>query len=463
MKVPQNLVFYTIRKRFGVMRNTTDKGSGTKAAFLRRRPCLMAYTLNNTQPVVCTLVADQPYFYMEEESMAEEEDILGLEDYVDFEKDLADLKKKMDAYERLAKSYERDPGRRLAEFSHEARAMTDAQKSEDAELLQPADRIVTMLGRSRMGQALLDCARTHSVYIIESEQVASARYDRESGKILIHPGLGEMEQCLLAVRELRRHWQHRKGVLIHPLTFHPDQAILINRAHIADLTIAMIRVGWELQLAGNRAAWDYIENSALADLGRAFAREAFVDFRSLANGKASSAVFESWFLSERCRHQDKRLIQAMLADHQGYVFTNEDASRNISIEMITAMGEQPFGKNYLAAYARAIIEDPVFTEVRDRSNANFLWFIKFERSFRETEQALQSGEDLTASDILSAPLHETGTTDHDAPRILSLHGDEQSIPTVKRRPGTAFRDADDAGDAISANVIHVRFGERQNA
>lgn len=442
------------------MKNTFDKGS-KKAAYVRRRPCLMAYTLNNSQPVICTIVADQPYFYMEEEAIADDDDLLGLEDYADFEKDLADLKKKMDAYERLSKTYERDPSRRLSDFAAEAQEITGVKSADDAahELLQPADKIVTILGQSRMGQALLDCARTHSVYIVESEQVCSARYDRESGKILIHPALGEMEQVFLAVRELRRHWQHRKGVLIHPLTFHPDQAILINRAQIADLTIAMIRVGWELQLAGIREAWDYIENSPLADLGRAFAREAFVDFRSLASGKASSAVFETWFLSERCRHQDKKLIQAMLADHQGYVFTNEDASRNISIEMITAMGEQPFGKNYLAQYARAIIEDPVFTEVRDRSNANFLWFIKFERSFRETEQALQSGEDLNESDILTASFQDTDKTEHGASIIIPLHGDERVIHNGKRAAGTAFLEAEQP----SANVIHVRFGEGTRA
>lgn len=441
------------------MKKTTDKGSARKAAYARRRPCLMAYTLNNTQPVICTIVADQPYFYMEEEAIIEDDDILGLEEYADFEKDLADLKKKMDAYERLSKSYERDPGRRLSDFADEAREITQPKTASEQQLLQPADRIVTMLGKSRMAQALLDCARTHSVYIVESDQVASARYDRESGKILIHPSLGEIEQCLLAVRELRRHWQHRKGVLIHPLTFHPDQAILINRAQIADLTIAMIRVSWELQLAGNREVWDFIENSPIADLGRAFAREAFVDFRSLASGKASSAVFESWFLSERCRHQDKKLIQAMLADHQGYVFTNEDTSRNISIEMITAMGEQPFGKNYLSQYARAIIEDPVFTEVRDRSNANFLWFIKFERSFRETEQALQSGEELNGSDVLSNPPQDTDKTEHGPSIIIPLRGDAGVIHNGKRRPGSAFLEQDDA----SANVIHVRFGEGKSA
>ncbi len=438
------------------MKKNSDNTKGKASAHKRRRPCLMAYTINNTQPVICTIIADQPYFYMEEDVLPEDDDILGLEEYAHFENDLLELKKKMEAYDRLSKSYARDPGRRLEEFAAEAINITE-QKAESAQaLMQPADKIAATLNNSRMAKALLDFAHMHSVHIIESEQVADARYDRESGKIMIHPSLGETEQCLLAVRELRRHWQHRKGALIHPLTFHPDQAILINRAQIADLTIAMIRTAWELQLSGNRDIWEFIENSSMGDLGRAFAREAFVDFRSLASGKASSAVFESWFLSERCRHQDKKLIQSMLADHQGYVFTSEEASRSVSIELVTALGEQPFGKNYLAPYAQMIIEDPVFTEVRDRSNANFLWFIKFERSFRETEQALQSEEGIFGSDVLSAPPHtETGTDQNDfEPSIVPIRPGAGVIHRSNGRLRTPKLEGDDAG----ANVIHVRFG-----
>ena len=409
------------------MKKRSDKSKGTFIGRKKSRPCLMAYTLNNTQPVVCTLVADQPFFYMEEDMIPEDDDMLGLEEYANFEEDLAALKKKMDAYEKMSKSYERSPSRRMEEFLAEAINITEERISSKTAVLKPAEKIISTIGQSRMAQSLLDFALNHSVYIVESEQVDGARYEQTSGKIYVHPDLGEIEQALLTVRELRRHWQHRKGVLIHPLTFHPDQAILINRAQTADLTIAMIRTAWELQLAGDRRAWDYIENSGMSDLGRAFAREAFVDFRSLASGKASSAVFETWFLSERCRHQDKSLISAMLADHQGYVFTGEDISRHVSIELITALGEQPFGKNYLAPYAQTIMEDPIFTEVRDRSNANFLWFIKFERSFRETEQALQSEEGSSGDDISLAPSQPTAGKNAKEPIIIPLNAGARLI------------------------------------
>ncbi len=447
-----------LKSEFGAMKKSSD--NNTSAQSKARRPsCFMAYTLNNYQPVICTIVADQPYFYMDEHDQDFEEALLEDEDYSDIERDLVELRKKMDAYERMAQSFQHEPARRLEEFAAEAIDITEAKTAAPAiDMLQPADAIASYISESRMGKALLEFAHLHSVYIVESEQVGTARYDRDSRRILIHPGLGKVESYLLAVRELRRHWQHRKGVMLHPLTFHPDQAILINRAQNADLTIAMIRVGWELQLAGKREAWEYIENSPMGDLGRAFAREAFVDFRSLASGKASSAVFESWFLSERCRHQDKKLIQSMLADHQGYVFQNEEMSRTVSIELINALGQQPFGKNYLAPYAQMIMEDAIFTEVRDRSNANFLWFIKFERSFRETEQALQSGEDLNGSGVLPSQSSTERSNAHES-IIIPLPGRSELIHKGKRPK--RGRKLEDAG--ASANVIHVQFGNAKGA
>lgn len=439
------------------MKKSSDNTASSGNA-IRKPSCFMAYTLNNKQPVVCTIVADQPYFYMDEMDMEPEDALFYEDDLASIETDLADLRHKMESYERMAKSFQSEPRQHLEDFAEEAAHITNTDVVMEASLLQPSDRITLAIGHSRMGKALLDFAHLHGVYIVESDLVGTARYDRNAGKIFIHPELAEIESCLLAVRELRRHWQHRKGVMLHPLSFHPDQAILINRAQHADLTIAMVRVAWELQLAGHRDAWEFIENSPMADLGRAFAREAFVDFRSLSDGKASSAVFESWFLSERCRVQDKRLIQAMLADHQGYVFHNEETSRTVSIDLIQALGQQPFGKNYLSDYARMIIDDAIFTEVRDRSNANFLWFIKFERSFQETEQALQSSEDLNGSGVLSD--QTSSEPDHAFQSVvIPLPERTQLIPKGKRKPRSGTLDI----DATSANIIHVRFGNAEGA
>lgn len=436
------------------MRHTSDHNGTSVPTTKKGRTCYMAYTLNNVQPVVCTLVSDQPYFYMDEENTFDDlEDAILDHELNELEHDLADLRQKMEAYERLSQSFQHEPERRLDLFAAEAGAITQQNSGQSAGI----DHLADTLRQSRMGAALLDFAYAHNVDLVASAQTGTVRYDRSLSKIQINPHLGAVEQVLLTARELRRHFQHRKGAMVHPLTFHPDHAVLINRAQQADLSIAMVRIAWELQLAGHKDAWSYVENSGMSDLGRAFAREAFADFRSLSSGKASSAVFESWFLSERCRHQDKKLIQAMLADHQGYVFTSEEISRTVSIELITALGEQPFGKNYLAPYAQMILSDVIFTEVRDRSNANFLWFIKFERSFRETEQALQSGGDFNESGVLPPRTYSEPTfakeSDYD-PEGIVIPWPGQVIH--KRESLLRGRNLEES--AAAANVIHVRFG-----
>lgn len=252
--------------------------------------------------------------------------------------------------------------------------------------------ITDILSDSRAGKAYLDFAAEYNVTVTLSPQVEFASYDRKSGEILINPNQDIETLVLLTARELRRHWQHRNGALINPLVFQPDNAILINRLQQADLTTSIIRVAWELQLTGHKDIWSRIENSPMADLARAFAHEAYLDFRTINNGVASAAVLEAWFLSERCKTEDKMLIQQMLSDTQGYVFESTEPMKSVTADLIAALGTMPFGKNYLAMHAMTIMEDTIFTDVRDRSNANFLWFIKFERSFRETEHELQTGE-----------------------------------------------------------------------
>jgi hypothetical protein len=198
----------------------------------------------------------------------------------------------------------------------------------------------------------------------------------------------------------------------------------------------MIRVGWELQLSGHKDVWSRIENSTLSDLGRGFAREAIADFRSINNGLAARATFESWFLSERCRKADRTLIQQMLADYQGYVFSdNVETSRLITLDVIKALGKMPFGQNYIEAVATQIIVDPVFTEVRDRSNANFLWFIKFERSFTEAEKevAPQAAEKAVTAEIIAFPVRKRSAKN--AEGKIAKEDDKAEIVEIRRPAG----------------------------
>jgi hypothetical protein len=366
-------------------RTDTSRSTRQKAP---RRACRIAYTINNEQPVLCSIVSDQPLFYMDQEEIYEDDDILMDEDVLALDKDIQALKRKVEAYDRFSLEFSQPSDIRTQEFLQDSVLVSQPHQAIEADI----EAILAELQASRMAAALLDTAEQHKLTIKFSTHVKTAEYDKNSNAVLVNPHQEKADILLLLTRELRRHWQHRQGGMINPLTFQPDEAILVNRAQIADLAVMMVRVAWELQLSGEKSVWERIENSTYADLGRTFAREAYVDFRTLNNGNACSAVFETWFLSDRCRQADKEIIQKMLADYEGLVFNTEGMSKSVTMELITALGSVPFGKNYLAPYASMILSDPIFTDVRDRSNANFLWFIKFEKSFRETEQELQYEE-----------------------------------------------------------------------
>jgi hypothetical protein len=367
---------------------------------LQNRVCGVAYTINDMQPVICTHIGDQPLYYLDEEIVDEhDDDLFDMDELGKIAKEIQALKQEIMG-ENIPSAYIQektiDAYCEFADNMYDINTMASLAEIHGTQNAQSRiTQITELLKESRLAASYLNVADKHDVTIKISEQVETAQYDRRSGTIFLYPHMELIDQTLLVARELRRHWQHRQGALLNPLNFRPEHAILINRAQEADLCAAMIRVAWELQLAGKRDVWERVENSPMGDLARAFAREAFIDFRTLNNGDAATAVFEAWFMSERCRQKDKAFIQAMLAEHSGYTIQDEQSSHHVTVELVSALGEVPFGKNYLGKYAHIIIDDPIFMEVRDRSSANFLWFLKFERSFKEAEQELQRESDLS--------------------------------------------------------------------
>lgn len=395
------------------------------AHMMEGRVCCVAYTLNGDQPVISTHIGDQPLFYIDEEEIIEEEDNLDLEELGLLAEEIQTLKeeimglnediKRMHVPEKTLNIY--------AEFSENAESISEEmnfylnQKEQNTRL----NKVLETLKESRLAAAYLDVAEEYNITIAMSEQVENAFYDRRVGTILLYPHMDLNDQILLLSRELRRHWQHRQGVLINPMTFAPENAILINRAQEADLAVSIVRIAWELQLAGNKDVWERVENAPLGDLARSFAREAFANFRTINDGTAAAATFESWFLSERCRAKDKQIIKLMLADYKGYVFDDKQSSGHITDELIANLGKMPFGKNYLSTHVTTISEDPIFNEIRDRSSANFLWFIKFERSFKETEQeSVNEGTEDIRHDLLRENGAEHEYSSNNSAIILEL-------------------------------------------
>ena len=385
------------------MDKTTETGENcTEIKIWPQENCRFAYTIGSSQPVRCSWISDQPLFYADYDDVTDDEFLMDDPVMEALERDISDLRDKTSAYDKVAREFA-EPENHIQSLFHADAAFISSAYAPTGSTLQNA---LDLLHQSRLASQFISFAQLHGIAIRESSHIVDATYDRSSSSILVRADLDLETKALLMVREMRRMWQHRNGAGLHPLSVHPDYAVLMNRAQQADLVVSMVRVAWELQLAGHKDAWVRIENSTLNDLGRAFAREAIADFRSINNGIAARATFESWFLSERCRKADRSLIQQMLADYQGYVFSdNVETSRLITLDLTKALGKMPFGTNYLESIAAQIINDPVFTEVRDRSNANFLWFIKFERSFTEAETSVALKETLqpATADIISFP------------------------------------------------------------
>lgn len=337
-----------------------------------KKDCVVSYTLNNAQPVRSTHIGNQPLFYMEFEDHHEEEENFMesfSEELGHFNPEFMNVTQGLNKYDVVSKHFTKDASWREKLLSENIDDLTGCTHTK-----LNLDDVLALMQKSRSFAAHYEFALEKGVKVELSNACSSSEFMRSSKIILINEAISTEDAALVLAKEVRSFWQKEHGTQINPLNFHPDQAIVINRAQIADLSVFMVRVGWELQLADEKTLWNYIEHSSLADIGRAYAREACADFRTINNGEAAQAAFESWFLSERCRRADKILIQQMLSEYNGYVFGEDSAaSKAVAFDLLSKLGAYEFGKNYLQPYANVILNDPVFTEVRDRSNANFLW------------------------------------------------------------------------------------------
>ncbi len=245
---------------------------------------------------------------------------------------------------------------------------------------------------SRTAIALHDRLQAQGLSIVYDTQVALSQYypraiDGEGPAhiITLNPHHPKGDLLNLLARELRRAWQHAEGALVNPLVFEPEEAILVNRAQQADVVMMSIKMAWELKLAGEDEAWDYLVGSPMADVSRLFEGKARDDFRTLNNGEAARAAYDQFFDSARTKIHDKRIIHQMLLDETGYI-KSRTVRPQVTMDLFRRLGQLPNGSNYLSnASAARLPMDPCYATVEDRANANFLWFIKFERSFQEKE------------------------------------------------------------------------------
>lgn len=270
----------------------------------------------------------------------------------------------------------------------DARAVCGAQVSGKtvSDSIYSIYSIIETLRQSRTGSALLDEAEATGAKIVYDAQHPVSQYYPGNGTpfITLNPHRPRGDMLVQLARELRRLWQHRRGALANPLQFEPDEAILVNRAQAADAFMIGVKVAWELKLSGVQDAWNHIAGSPLADIGRSFELRARNDFRTLNTGSASRIAYDKFFENSRTKSHDKAIIHQMLLDENGYMRERGGKPR-VSPELFLKLGEMPAGCNYFSARAARQPTDASYAAVDDRSNANFLWFIKFERNFQERE------------------------------------------------------------------------------
>lgn len=263
------------------------------------------------------------------------------------------------------------------------------------------EELIVLLLRSRTGEALLtgDSAKGLKIFY-DAQTPQSQFYPRGVESVItLNPHHPKGDLLNMLTRELRRAWQYHHGALVNPMNYEPDEAVLVNRAQQADALMMSVKVAWELKLLGENEAWDFMAGSPMVDVTRVFEIHAQKDFRSLNNGEAARATYDKFFDSSRTKLHDKRIIHQMLLDDQGYMKTKSKAPK-VGMELFFKLGELPHGSNYLAARSKRPPTDMCYATVEDRSNANFLWFIKFERSFQEKELQMLQESVKTSAEIV---------------------------------------------------------------
>jgi hypothetical protein len=262
------------------------------------------------------------------------------------------------------------------------------------------EELKNLLMKSMTAASLLGSEGAGSLQIHYDPQVPLSQFYPRAGDcvITLNPCRPKGDLLNMLVREIRRAWQHQQGALVNPMNFEPDEAVLVNRAQQADVLMVSIKVAWELKLAGEAEAWNFMAGSPnLGDMTRVFEIHAQKDFRTLNNGEASRAAYDKFFEDSRTKLHDKRIIHQMLLDDHGYMKAPQKPAR-VNMELFKKLGEMPQGRNYLTISSKRSPTDMCYSTVEDRSNANFLWFIKFERSFQEKElQMLQESVKVSAS------------------------------------------------------------------
>lgn len=312
--------------------------------------CKCSYTINNYQPVTCSLIDDVPLFC---NSYVDDGDTINI---------------------------------------GAAAGFKEEEEEFDEEEFNPPSFVYTEkhIEDKEFKDYLFNCQLTSFLsngYVLmysESEDIVTI----EGNLINVPRTMDKAEAYIYILRVIRINKTLNSFNL---LSYDPDSSILLNRVLEADVMAFSLRGAWEVRLKGWEGPWEYLSYH-YPDLAYSFITCVQSDFRFLRNGEAMRSVFEAWFLGDYVNEVDSQTVKILLKAEAYYNTYNKWLP--LSVRDICLIAEVSDGVSYTSGLnAETVLTDSVFNAVRDRKCANFIWFMRFEKRFRETEEGLGQGEE----------------------------------------------------------------------
>ena len=233
----------------------------------------------------------------------------------------------------------------------------------------PLQEVLDALSESVSGrwlQQVADCTLHYDSqavrpYVYKPQGIATVPAHRSLGELMVH-----------VVTALRMFTQP----CINPLDYAPNDAILMNRVVHYDAGVFAIIVAYELMRSGKDTMWSWLYTNCPSGPIREYEKTA-ANFRTINSGEAYRKCWDMMFRNTTVI--DKRIIHHMLFDE----YMKASTKAKVSLREVQAFGELPNGVNYIPK-----IDLSKYSVLEDKSNANFLWFITFERSFQDKELAM---------------------------------------------------------------------------
>lgn len=183
------------------------------------------------------------------------------------------------------------------------------------------------------------------------------------------------------------------------LDFDSDTIILLERVRRADKVVRTIAAAYMSYLNGHREGWSAIEEK-YGVIALTYKTVASTDFRKIKNNDAQVFCFKQWFMEDtsksasggaykltyedmnlldKCDHDTYHMLLELGDKHDWYDRESDNTNLQDKYNYILAIAP------YLSKYLIEVTTAPIMKDIRSRATANFMWYIKFERTFKRSE------------------------------------------------------------------------------